>query len=84
MKPDAKNIMFGSLASPIGSVENGTQLTIAQSNQIADSMDAIISDGIEELAKESGRIVIGNFLNSKNSVKYIYGKIKEAFENIKA
>lgn len=80
MKPDAKNIMFGSLASPIGSVENGTQLTITQSNQIADSMDAIISDVLENISKETGKVIIGNFLNSKNSVKYIYGKIKEAFE----
>ena len=81
MKPDAKNVMFKSLASPIGSVASGNQLTIAQSNEVSDSMDSIISDLLEEAFKQDGRILIGQFLNSKKSIKYVYGKIKSMFEN---
>ena len=81
MKPDAQNVMFKSLASPIGSAASGNQLTIAQSNEVSDSIDSIISDLLQEAYDKSGAILIGEFLNSKSSIKYVYGKIKKVFEN---
>ena len=79
-KPNAANIMFGSLASPIGDAKKGNQLTIAQSNEVSDSMDAILSDILENFSKEKGRVLIGEFLSSSQSIKNLYTNIKQIIE----
>lgn len=81
MKPDTKNIMFKSLASPIGNIEKGEMLTVTQSDEISDSIDFILSDALEKTAKKKGRILISEFLGSKESIKYVYTNVKQAFED---
>ena len=81
MKPDAKNVMFKSLASPIGNIAKGDMLTLVQSDEVSDTMDAILSDALEKTAKKKGRILITEFLGSKESIKYVYTNIKETFED---